>query len=416
MTADPGLPGRSVAILIKNLDGGGVQKMRLALAGAFHAKGYHVELVVMEPTGALLGNVPQGITVRVLKRSTPLAWRLKALRAGWIGLEFAARTLRRRVPGNALAYLPALVDYLERTRPDALLAATPYINLTALLARRIASVQTRILVSEHNDLRHGHALGRGPELRRLVALMRLYREAEMIVGVSAGVTSDIARRSGLPEDRISTIHNPAVGLDLVALSQEPTDNSWFAPGAPPVILAVGQLSERKDYPTVIRALKWVRESRDARLVIMGKSHNPQRTEQEQQKLIDLAASLGIGEAVQTIGFEVNPYRFMARAAVLVLSSRHEGFANVLPEALACGCPVVSTDCPSGPAEILDCGRYGALVPVGDDRAMANAILATLDKPLPEALLRQRGMDFSVDRAAALYERIFTQERPAAAVT
>ncbi len=397
--------GRRAAILLKDLDGGGTQKMGLTIARALVARGHRVELLAMRPQGVLAGEIPANVPVWPLGRAGPFAWRAQALAGGAPGAVAVLRSLWPPPPSDAFAYLPALVSYLRRKRPTALLAATPYINLAALLARRVARVSTRVLVSEHNDLGHGHSLGCGYERRRLVALMRLYAEAEMVVAVSRGVARDVAARSGLPESRIRTIYNPAVGPDTERLAAEPLEHPWFAPGAPPVILAVGQLSERKDYPTLIRALALVRQWRDARLLILGKLGDDAKTEKARRQLMDFARAQGVGQAVAVPGFALNPYRYLARAGVFVLSSRHEGFGNVIAEALACGCPVVSTDCPSGPTEILDGGRFGTLVPVGDPAAMAEAIVANLEAPPPAERLRKRAMLFNVDRAVDGYEEI-----------
>ena len=396
---------RHAAILLKDLEGGGVQKMRLAIARELRRRGHRVELLVMRPQGDLARDVPADIPVQPLARAGPVAWRLRALNGGAIGRAFLRHTLWPTPAGDPLAYLPALVDYLRLQRPAALLAATPYINLTALLARHIAGAPTRVLVSEHNDLSHGHPLGRGRERRRLVALMQLYGEADMVVAVSHGVARDVSARSRLPEERIVTVYNPAVSPEVERLAAEPLDDPWFAPGAPPVILAVGQLSARKDYPTLIRALALLRAERDARLVILGKAGDAAKTERERRRLIDFAAAQGVEEAMAVPGFTLNPYSYMARARVLASSSRHEGFGNVIAEALACGCPVVSTDCPSGPAEILDGGRFGALVPVGDPAAMARALAASLDAPPPAERLRARAELFTVARAVDRYEEI-----------
>jgi glycosyltransferase involved in cell wall biosynthesis len=177
---------------------------------------------------------------------------------------------------------------------------------------------------------------------------------------------------------------------------------WFRPAAPPVVLAVGSLSARKDFPTLVRAFARVRAERDCRLVILGQAASPKKTEEKRGGLMALAGSLGVAADIDLPGFVTNPYAYLARAAVFVLSSAHEGLPGVLIEALACGCPVVSTDCPSGPAEILDGGRFGALVPVGDDQAMAAAIATTLDRPIEAATLRERATLFDVDRAVDRY--------------
>ena len=178
-------------------------------------------------------------------------------------------------------------------------------------------------------------------------------------------------------------------------AQARLDHAWFTPGAPRVILAIGKLKPQKDFACLIRAFARVRAIHPARLLILGEG--PQR-----EALLSLARKLKVENDVALPGFVANPFAYIGRAAVFVLSSAWEGLSNVIIEALACGCPVVSTDCPSGPAEILDGGTYGRLVPVGDDAALAKAILATLDYPLPRGRLRDRAQLFSVDRAVERY--------------
>jgi glycosyltransferase involved in cell wall biosynthesis len=196
----------------------------------------------------------------------------------------------------------------------------------------------------------------------------------------------------------------AQGLDaaLELAAREAVAHAWLAPGAPPVVLGVGSLSARKDFPTLVRAFARLRAARDCRLVILGQAASPRKTEEQQAELMALAAGLGVAADVDLPGFVANPFAYMARAGVFVLSSAFEGLPGALIQALACGCPVVSTDCPSGPAEILDGGRFGTMVPVGDDRAMAAAIAATLDRPIAAATLRARAELFSVERAVDRY--------------
>jgi glycosyltransferase involved in cell wall biosynthesis len=177
---------------------------------------------------------------------------------------------------------------------------------------------------------------------------------------------------------------------------EPLDHPWAALGAPPLVLAVGRLAEVKDFPTLLRAFACVRAVRPARLVILGEGR-------EREALEALAAGLGLGPDVLLMpGYDPNPLRWMARAAVLVSSSRWEGMPGVLIEAMAAGCPVVATDCPGGSAEILEHGRLGRLVPVGDDAAMAAAILATLAAAPDREALRARAGIFGAERAVEGY--------------
>jgi glycosyltransferase involved in cell wall biosynthesis len=230
--------------------------------------------------------------------------------------------------------------------------------------------------------------------------------ADAVVAVSDGVADGLAAATGLPRDRITTIYNPVVSPAMLVKAAEPTPHPWLESGQPPVILGVGRLVPQKDFPTLIRAFARLRSEGPVRLLIVG----PGSTE-AQAELRSLATALGGAEDMELPGSILNPFAYMARAGVFVLSSAWEGFGNVLVEALACGCPVVSTDCPSGPAEILDGGRYGALVPVGDDRAMAEAILAALAHPPERAALTARGAEFSVDRAVERYLAIIANTGP-----
>lgn len=208
-----------------------------------------------------------------------------------------------------------------------------------------------------------------------VLAARYYREADAIVAVS--------------ED---------------ARARAPLDHPWFMPGEPPVVLGAGRLGRQKDFPTLIRAFSLLRAGRRARLVILGGAREERRTAAEIAELSALARSLGVADDVALPGPEANPFRFMARSAVFALSSAWEGFGNVLVEALACGCPVVSTDCPSGPAEILDGGRYGRLTPVGDASALADAMTEAVVSIPDRDLLRCRAQDFTVERSVDGYLR------------
>jgi glycosyltransferase involved in cell wall biosynthesis len=398
-------PAADVAIYVENLDGGGVQAMRLRIARELVSRGRRVELLVGEAKGALADQVPAGVAVTELAVVSRLASAGGALR-GRNGSRWPvlSATLLGRDADAALRHLLPLVRYLDEMRPRALLAATPYRNLEALLARRVARRPVRVVVSEHNDLRHGHPLGEGRGLARLAALQRsLYPTADAVVVVSQGVAEDVAARSGLPIERIKIVYNPAVTPEIETQSAAPVPHPWLAGDGPPVVLAVGRLGAAKDFPMLIRAFTLLRGRRQSRLLILGKDKDPRKTEKRIADYRALAAGLGVAADVDFPGFSANPFAWMARAAVLAVSSRHEGFCNVIAEALACGCPVVSTDCASGPAEILDGGRFGRLVPVGDEDAMADALEATLAvRPAPD-LLRGRARMFSLERAVDRYE-------------
>jgi glycosyltransferase involved in cell wall biosynthesis len=394
-----------LAVYVEDLDGGGVQRMRLTLAGALAKRGHRVSLVVARADGMLRDAVPPQVEVIELRPASALDAVIAASRAQAAGLAgfWSAWALSRRL-SPTLRYLPALAGFIREGRPDALLSATPYMNLEALWARRLAGVPLRVLISEHNDLSHGHALGRGLHARTLPVLQRqTYPEAAAVIAVSLGVADDIATRTGIAREAITTIYNPALRAEIAELAERPVDHPWLRAGEPPVVLGVGRLSAAKDFPTLVRAFARLREQRPARLIILGKGKDPKKTAKRQTALMDQARELGVAADLDLPGFVLNPYAYMARAAVLAVSSAHEGFCNVLVEAMACGRPVVSTDCPSGPAEILDYGRFGRLVPVGDDQALAAAIASALDAPLDPELLRMRANFFSLDRAVEQYE-------------
>ena len=398
-----GLPQRHVALLIDDLGGGGVQRMALTLAGGLVDRGCRADLVVCRATGPLRSFVPEGVNVVELKAARYGLGRLYALAADLASFKELLRPvlLRWKAPRD-LVYLPDLVRYLQREQPCALRAATPYGNREAVWAKRLANAtRTRISVSERHNL--SFRLQTKPRQRALPPLIRrTYAMADAIVAVSKTVADDLGSVAGIPRHSITTIYNPVVTPSLPSRACESTDHPWFAPGAPPVVLSVGRLAPVKDFPALVRAFARVRAVREARLLILGEGKDAPETARRRAELMVLAAELGIGCDVELPGFAPNPLAYMARAAVFVLSSTWEGFGNVLVEALACGCPVVSTDCPSGPAEILDRGRYGRLVPVGNDAAMAEAILATLDAPPDPNVLRARGGLFSADRAVESY--------------
>jgi glycosyltransferase involved in cell wall biosynthesis len=222
-----------------------------------------------------------------------------------------------------------------------------------------------------------------------------YPHADAIIAVSDGVAADLSRLARLPRNRITTIFNAVDVNRIRELASAPITDAWFAEGAPPVLLAVGRLAPQKDYGTLLRAFALVRSHCGLRLVILGEGP-------ERDRLQDEATALGIAADVKMPGAVANPFPYMATARLFVMSSAWEGLPNVLMEALACGCPIVSTDCLSGPREILDGGSFGELVPVGDHTALAEAILRALASSVDRSRLQARAQSFSVDRVADRY--------------
>ncbi|MDN5871347.1 MAG: glycosyltransferase [Nitrococcus sp.] len=390
-----------LAVYIPTLAGGGAERVMLRLAGELAGRGYRVDLLLKRRRGAYEGQLPSGVRIIELERGWK-AWgrcflAIKARSADCVGL--ALPVLLAPKPMMSLRYLPAFVGYLRRERPAALVSALYYANLLALWARELAGVPTQTVVCEHNTISQTLASEikwPAPRRRRLLGLIHYtYSLAEGIVAVSNGVADDLAAMTGIARASITTIYNPAVSADLDELAGAPLDHPWLAPAQPPVVLGVGRLEAQKDFMTLIRAFAQLRAAQPARMIILGEGKQRPLLEREIRRL-------GLDEDVQLPGWVDNPYAYMARAAVYVLSSAYEGLPGALIEALACGCPVVSADCPSGPAEILDRGRYGTLVPVGDDTALAQAIMTTLAAPPKRATLQARAQQFGAKAAVERY--------------
>ena len=393
-----------IALFIHGLSGGGVQRSTINLAKELVGRGHEVDLVVGTAEGASRSMVPSGVRLVPLQRRTRLSYLPLVMQAEpELRRLFLKPVILPLLPQKALFYLPALTEYLREQRPDVLISADTYCNLVAIWARRVARASTKVIVSERNAL---SVQLKRPERRRAwrwrhvpPLVGALYPRADGIVGVSDGVAHDLNHLCGIPRSKITTIYNPIhTGEELEGRAAQALDYPWLKPGQPPVILGVGRLVKPKDFATLIRAFAELRQRQAARLLILG----GEQERGERARLLALAASLGVAEDVQLPGHVENPYPFYRHAAVFVLSSYREGLGNVIFEALACGCPVVSTDCPYGPAEILDGGKYGKLVPVGDAAAMAAAIAATLAAPPPADVLRARGAAFSAGRAASAY--------------
>lgn len=271
--------------------------------------------------------------------------------------------------------LPGLIRYLRQEKPDVLLAAKDRAIRTAILAKRLAG--SPVCLAGKLETHLSAALAHKPSLLRalrLYPLRWLYPKLDVLIVNSQGVADDIHHLSGLPLERIQVIRNPVITPAVYALSQTPVAHPWFANDCVPVILGAGRLTLQKDFATLIEAFARLLPRCPARLVILGEGR-------ERLALHQLSETLGIADHVWLAGHVDNPFAYMAKARLFALSSRWEGLPNVLAEAMALGIPVVSTDCPSGPDEILDGGRLGPLVPVGEAAALADALYQALTHPV-----------------------------------
>lgn len=338
--------------MLPTLAGGGAERNYLHLARGFQEAGYKVDLILKQATGEYISQVPDQVNLIDLKAS------------------------------RMALTLPGMVRYLRTCNPRALLAGLELPNLIAIMARDITHSPTKVIVTIHSIISQGERFFMPNRALEKLFMQRLYPRADTIVAVSRGTAQDFSSYLGIPASRIGVIYNPVISPELLTKAQARLEHPWFASGQPPVILGVGRLNPVKDYPTLIHAFRRVLKHTPVRLLILGEGE--QRAELE-----SMVQQLGLQEDVCLPGFQQNPFPFMRSAAVLALSSLHEAAPSVLIQAMACGCPVVATDSPGGAKELLDNGKYGHLVPVRDEAAMALAILSVLDgdmrKPSPEWL-------------------------------
>lgn len=362
----PAPASERIAVLAATSGHSGVDRILINLIEQWAAWGIGVDLLQVRRHGPRLPQVPDG--VRCVDLGT----------------------------AHVNTALPALVRYLRQERPRALLTDKDRVNRIAIIARALAGGPSLLAVRLGTTVSVNLA-SRGLFERWLQrrSIRSLYPRAERILVPSAGVAADLQAHLGVPGERIRVVPSPIVSPQLHQRAQAQLAHPWFAPGQPPVILGAGELGARKDFPTLVRAFAAVRRRRPCRLVVLGRGR-------QRAALQALAAELGVAAELDLPGFVANPYPFMAQAALFALSSRWEGLGIVLIEALACGTPAVSTDCPSGPGEILGRDWPEQLVPVGDHQALARAIERTLAAPPPAAALTRRAADFSVEASARAY--------------
>ena len=362
--------GRHVGLFFSNFQGGGIQRVRLNLAEALLARGWRVDLVLVQASGPLKSEIPAGCRL----------FDLQAAHASQSLFKFAR--------------------YLKTEKPAVVISAQTHLNLTAILARILSGWRGRLLVGEHITLDYStqnSTLWKERLFPLLAAIF--YRLADKIIVVSKGSARHLINATHLPEALIKVIYNPIISEKLITQSHSLPDHPWLAVPGLPVILSAGRLVPQKDFMTLLRAFSLVKARiPTAKLIILGDGP-------EQPHLELLAGELGLQDSVRFPGFVLNPHAYMAHAALFVLSSRWEGFGNVIAEALACGTPVVSTDCPSGPAEILADGIYGRLAPVGNPEALAVAMLLELSSPHDSELLQHRAAEFSIDHILPEYIQI-----------
>ncbi len=349
---------------------GGIGRVIVNLANEFSDMGFRVHLLLERPVGPFL----------------------KLLR---VEIQVISLPSTHQISG-----IPFLISYLLRHRPSVLITPVVQHTVLALLARRITRVKTMIFPTVHSTYsRKFENLKASKRIKRLNKIRKYYPQCDGIICVSGGVKEDFCSLTGIHPELITTIYNPVVNSQLYKMAEEPVEHPWFNAGQPPVIISVGRLEEAKNFSLLIDTFEIVRKRKRSRLVIVGEGS-------ERKALEQLISSSPHQSDIQLVGNQNNPYKFVKRAKLFVLTSFWEGLPTVLIEALALGTPVVSTDCPSGPREILENGRFGPLVPIGTATDLAESILKILDHPTPSNLLVDGADRFNAHHIGTKYLGLF----------
>ncbi len=360
--------GTDIAFFLQDLDGGGAERAIVALAGEIAKRRYIVDLVVGDASSDYRSEVSSAVNVQ----------------------DFATT--------SAVLVFFRLIAYLRRCSPTVVMSALDVSNIMLVVAARLAGYKGRTIISQRAVV--GASLRElAPGRRMLTKLLQrvCFRHADALISNSHAGANEVRALLGVPANRIVTIHNAVDGDRINRLASEPLGDHLFLTDQAPLIVSVGSLTKRKDIGTLIKAFATVKAQRQAHLLIIGKGA-------EGHEIEGLISILGLSANVHLLGFDVNPYKWMAAATVFVSSSTAEGFPNVIAEALALGRSIVATDCPGDTAELLGHGKWGRLVPVGDSEHMANAILAALDDPNPSDG-RIRAADFSPASTVGTYLKV-----------
>ncbi len=357
---------------MRNPETGGVERMLVNLAQSFAEGGFPVDLIVGTRDNPYFDNLHPRIELV------------------WLGST------------DTRQFLPAVCSHLSSQRPAVLMAAKDEDCALAGAAKKRLVDPPRLFLRPSTDYSGqlaGRHSGRLKTWWRRRQVRRWFGQADVLICVSEGVARVMRHILAPRQIETHVLPNPTITELLSTGAAEALGHPWFAQGEPPVVLAVGRLVPAKNFSLLLRAFARAHSQMPCRLVILGEG-------KQREKLLALADSLQIRDCVDLPGFDPNPYKYMARCALFVLSSAWEGFGNVLVEAMACGAPVVSTDCPSGPAEILDGGRFGLLVPPNDEHALARAMLARLNAPRDSDVLRRAVARYTIENSGTAYLKAF----------
>jgi glycosyltransferase involved in cell wall biosynthesis len=361
-----------ITFFLPSLVGGGVEKVFVTLANGLSKNNYSVDFVLSNAMGVHLSALDKEINVINLGKT------------------------------HVATSFWGLTRYLRANQPPVIITGLSNANAAALLASRFFSRSTKTIITQH--INWSQVLINNPSSKEVLVYYLskyLYPLATRIVGISAGITNEIHNMRNIDPRKIVCIYNPVVTTQMLEFAKQQPHHKWFAKKNEPILIGAGRLEQQKDFETLIRAFHKVQSQIACKLIILGEGS-------ERKKLERLIHDLNLTHRVELPGFFSNPYSFIAHADLFVLSSRYEGLPTVLIEAIGCKTPVVSTNCLSGPAEILDEGKYGKLVDVGNVDALAEAIIETIQKPLDKDFLMERAQLFSAENAINAYSDLIEQ--------
>lgn len=353
--------------------GGGAERVVLNLVNELSDKyNFQVDLVLSEAKGQYLEDVSEKVKIVNLDNKRTLF--------SFFGLK----------------------KYLKDESPEILISSITHANIVAILSNALLKNKTKVVISQHNML--SNSLKQSNKMFSYIIYILakfLYPKADRIIAVSKNIKEDLISSFKINSDNIHIIHNPIMHEAITKQALEPINHEWYKKRSSSIVLAVGRLEVVKDYPTLINSFKLLREKLEVKLLILGEGI----VKDELQTLI---YDLGLEKDVQLIGFVNNPYKYMRNSDLVVLSSIYEGFGNVLVEALGCGTSVISTNCPGGVSEILDNGKYGTLVPVGDAKSLSEAMYEVLSNGDTNLISRnkERANAFSIHNIVKKYISLF----------
>jgi len=350
-----------ITFFLPSLRGGGAERAFLNIANNLAKKGYDVDLVLAQKEGPYLSDVNNNVNVINLNSS---------------------RVIFCMIP---------LIQYMKKSKPDIFFSALPHVNIVSIFSRIISGCRCSLIITEQNyfslSVRY---------IDKILANL-FYAKSDFVIAVSDEIKKDLIKTINLKPSQIKVIYNSVDIEDISSKAKMPVDHKYFNTNKYKVIIGMGRLTNQKDFSTLIRSFKKVKDKKKyVKLIILGEG-------EERDKLEGLIKKLGLKNDVHLVGFVDNPYSYIKKSDVFVMSSLYEGLPVSLLEALACGVPVISTNCPSGPSEILKDGKYGMLVPVNNSNALSGAIINILEKePFKTKALKTRAEDFSAEKIAADY--------------